>query len=114
MGDTLVELNDNRVNYLKKFAEEMPELFGQVRATTGDVYADGAISSKTKRLMALGIALGVGCQNCILAQTHYAVENGAAKEEFYEMIGVVTSLRGTTGMGESLKVIQLLEELGKL
>jgi alkylhydroperoxidase/carboxymuconolactone decarboxylase family protein YurZ len=64
--------------------------------------------------MALAIALGVGCQNCELGQASYALEAGASKEEIFETIGVVATIRGTTGVAESLKIIQLLDELGKL
>jgi len=64
--------------------------------------------------MAMAIALGAGCQNCILGQTMYALETGATKEEILEAISVVVSMRGTTGVAESLRVIQLLDELGKL
>jgi len=39
---------------------------------------------------------------------------GATREEVLETIGVVISIRGTTGLAEFYKVIQLLDELGKL
>ena len=73
-----------------------------------------AIDSKTKRLMAMAIALGAGCRNCVLSQAEGALELGATKEEFLETISVVSSMRGTTGVAESLRVIQFLDELGKL
>jgi alkylhydroperoxidase/carboxymuconolactone decarboxylase family protein YurZ len=44
----------------------------------------------------------------------YALESGATKEEILETVSVVVSMRGTTGLGESLRVVQLLDELGKL
>jgi alkylhydroperoxidase/carboxymuconolactone decarboxylase family protein YurZ len=44
----------------------------------------------------------------------YALENGATRDEFLETISVVASIRGTTGVAESLRVVQLLDELGKL
>ena len=64
--------------------------------------------------MSLALALGVACRNCILSQTMHALENGATKDEILETISVVVSMRGTTGVGESLRVIELLDELGKL
>lgn len=114
MVESQVEINNNRLNQLKTFSEELPDIFGQVRNMTGQVYRDGELSGKVKRLMALAVALGAECRNCILAQTMYALENGATKEEIFETISVVTSMRGTTGMAESLRVIQLLDELGRL
>jgi len=65
--------------------------------------------------MSLSLALGAGCRNCELAQTMYALdEDGATKDEILETISVVISMRGTTGVAESLRVVQLLDKLGKL
>jgi len=61
--------------------------------------------------MALAVAMGAGCRNCVLGQTMYALECGATKEEILETISVVVSMRGTTGVAESLRVIQLLDEM---
>ena len=62
----------------------------------------------------LALALGAGCRNCVLAQTMYALENGATKDEILETISVVISMKGTTGVAESLSVVQLLDELGNI
>ena len=78
------------------------------------MYKDGALSSKVKRLIALGIALRAGCTNCILAQTMRALEVGASKDEILETLSVEVVMSGTTGIAESLRVLKLLDELGKL
>ena len=114
MIERQLELNNNRMKQLEKFSELLPDVLGQVRDQTTEVYKHGALNSKVKRLMALAIALGVGCRNCVLAQTMNALENGATREEVLETISVVASMRGTTGIAESLRVVQLLDELGKL
>ena len=113
MAESQTELNKMRVNNLDKFTQLLPDLAETVNGLRA-VYNDGALSGKIKRLMALALALGAGCQNCILSQTINALEKGASKEEILETISVAVSMRGTTGVGESLRVIQLLDELGKL
>ena len=112
--ESQLELEKNRVNQLDKFAQSLPDVMGAVKGVTAEAYRDGALSCKVKRLMALAIALGAGCRNCILGQTMLAMENGATKDEILETISVVVSMRGTTGIAESLRVIQLLNESGKL
>lgn len=114
MAESQLELNNNRMKQLDKFAEILPDVLRQVRDQAGEVYRDGALNCKVKRLMALAVALGAGCRNCVLAQTMYALENGATRDEVLEAVSVVVSMRGTTGVAESLRVIQLLDELGKL
>ncbi|MBW1780780.1 MAG: carboxymuconolactone decarboxylase family protein [Deltaproteobacteria bacterium] len=113
MGESQKELNENRMKYLGRFGELLPDVLARVRDQTVEAYKDGALDTKTKRLMAMAIALGAGCRNCVMGQAMYALESGATKEEILETLSVVVSMRGTTGMAESLRVIQLLDELGK-
>ena len=114
MMESQLELEKNRVTQKDKFAELLPNVMTAVRSLTSEVYTDGALSCKVKRLMSLALALGTGCRNCTLSQTMYALEKGATKDEILETLSLVVSMRGTTGMAESLRVVQLLDELGKL
>jgi AhpD family alkylhydroperoxidase len=109
-----VTLNEERTQLVSKFSEALPDLMSVERAVTNEVYKDGALSVKIKRLMSLAVGLGVGCTNCILAQTNRALAAGATREEILETLSVVVSMRGTTGIAESLRVIKMLDELGKL
>jgi AhpD family alkylhydroperoxidase len=117
MSENQSALNENRKKQLRLLEEavkaQMPGLESGLDLVWDTVYADGALSAKVKRLMALAVALGAGCRNCVLAQTELAVGQGATKEEFLEAIAVVVSMRGTTGIAESLRVVQYLAEQGK-
>jgi AhpD family alkylhydroperoxidase len=114
MSESQVELDKNRRKNLSRFLEVMPGMAKQLRVQIEEVYKDGAIDGKTKRLIAMAVALGAGCRNCVLGQATGALDQGATKEEMLETLAVVISMRGTTGVAESLRVIQLLDELGKL
>lgn len=61
-----------------------------------EVYKDGALSGKTKRMMAMVAALVHGCRTCILFQTDWALKLGATVEEILEACAVAISLGGTT------------------
>lgn len=114
MAETQIELNNNRKKQLQRFKESLPEVAGLIGAQRDEVYKDGALDAKIKRLMAMVLALGSGCVNCVLSQTETAYNLGATREEFLEAISVATSMRGTTGVAESLRVIQFLDELDVL
>ena len=114
MSESQIDLNNNRKKQLGRCLEIMPDLANLLGDQINECYKSGIIDSKTKRLMAMGIALGAGCRNCVLGQAEKALELGATKEEFLETILVVCSMRGTSGVAESLRVIQFLDELGKL
>jgi AhpD family alkylhydroperoxidase len=109
-----LELEKERLELRERASQVLPGLWDSMTGVIREVYKEGALDTKTKRLMSLAVALGVGCKNCILAQTQYALEQGATKEEILETLGVVVSMRGTTGFGESLRVLQLLDEQKKL
>jgi AhpD family alkylhydroperoxidase len=114
MVERQTELEMNRVKQLEKFNTLLPGLKKAYDGVRGEVYRDGALSLKVKRLMSLAIALRATCCNCILAQTKFALEAGATVEEILETCSVVVSMSGTTGIAESLRVVQLLEEMGKI
>jgi len=112
--ESQLDLNQERKILRDRFVELLPEISEAELDVNGVAYADGALSAKHKRMVALGIALGRGCTNCVLGQTERALEAGATKEEILEVLGVAVAIGGTMGMAESLRVIRMLEELGKL
>jgi len=99
---------------MAKFAQAMPGVMSTLGPSVNEAYKDGALSPKIKRLIAMGIALSNGCTGCILAQTSYAIEAGATKDEVLEACAVAMSIGGTMAFAESLRVVKLLDELGKL
>ena len=109
-----VQLNNERMQLFEKFKEVLPALSAPEIAVWEEAYKDGALSRKTKRLMALAIGLRAGCTNCILAQSMRALEAGATREEFLETISVVVAMSGSTGTAESLRVLKFLDEQDKL
>ena len=110
--ESQVALNQERVRLREVFASAVPEFMAAETAMLNIVYRDGELSTRFKRLIALGIALKAGCVNCILSQTQSALDAGATKGEILETLQVAVALSGTPGIGESLRVIKLLEELG--
>lgn len=67
------------------------EAFGNVYRAA---YADGALSAKTKELIAVGIAVHEGCDGCIASHVRSAVRKGATGEEMAEAIGVSIQMGG--------------------
>jgi len=96
------------------YKEKMPEVGRNYDALPGEVYKDGALSGKVKRLMALCGALVHGCPACQMAQTERALELGATVDEVLEACAVAISLGGTMGAGETTNVVRFLQEKGLL
>jgi AhpD family alkylhydroperoxidase len=112
MGEQLEFLEAMRKD-IAKFKQELPGVMDAHTAFVDEVYKDGALSLKIKRLIALGIALRAGCTGCILAQTTRAVEAGATKAEVLEAVSVAVAMGGTPAGGWMWRVVKVLEEMGK-
>ena len=107
-----LELYDSLIKYRDKRSKVLPAVAAAGDAVRDAVYNDGALSSKVKRLIAMAVALGIGCTPCIIAQTKQAVEAGASKEEVLEAASVLLAIHGTSGYSESWRVVKVLEEMG--
>ena len=92
----------------------MPDIARAYNELPMEVYKDGMLSGKIKRLMAVVGALVHGCRACILYQTEEALALGATAEEVLEACAVAISLGGTMEAGETTRVVQFLQEKGLL
>jgi AhpD family alkylhydroperoxidase len=104
------ELLKSMINQFKSFKNELPDVGEAYDQLPAEVYKDGALKGKTKRLMAMSTALTHGCRACILFQTEEALKLGASAEEILEACAVAISIGGTMGAGETTRVIQYLKE----
>ena len=109
-----LELYDSLIKYREKRSKVLPHVAAAGDAVRDAVYQDGALSHKVKRLIAMAVALGIGCMPCIIGQTKQAVEAGATKEEVLEAASVLLAIHGTSGYSESWRVVKVLEELGMI
>jgi AhpD family alkylhydroperoxidase len=63
------------------------------RAFSKSVFADGALSSKTKQLIAVAVAHVTQCPYCIRGHTRAALRQGGTPEEIMEAIWVAVEMR---------------------
>jgi AhpD family alkylhydroperoxidase len=72
--------------------------------------SEGALTTKTKELIALGIAITVRCDGCIAFHVHDALISGASSEEIMETIGVAVMMGGDPAL---VYGCQAMEALGQ-
>lgn len=73
---------------------DIPGTMGGFASLHKNAIADGALSSKTKELVALGIAVAVRCDGCIAHHVHDVLGAGATRNEIVETIGVAVLMGG--------------------
>jgi AhpD family alkylhydroperoxidase len=96
--------------YRDRFDQELP-VMAAYTTFRKQVYKDGALSLKTKRLIALACGLQAGCTRCVQGQTKDAITAGATKQEVLEAVAVAIVMGGTAVSAETWRVIKVLEEL---
>ena len=76
-----------------KRRELAPEAYAAFRAFGQKVFADGALPSKTKQLIAVAVAHVTQCPYCIRGHTEEARKHGATEQEVMEAIWVAAEMR---------------------
>lgn len=97
------ELTDKR-------ASLAPETFQAWRAFSKQVFADGALPSKTKQLIAVAVAHVTQCPYCIRGHTKQALREGATQEELMEAIWVASEMRAGAGYAHSVIALDSMPE----
>ena len=70
-----------------------PDTEKAFQAFSQQVFADGALSAKTKQLIAVAVAHVTQCPYCIRGHTKAALRHGATRQELMEAIWVAAEMR---------------------
>lgn len=81
--------------------------FGQLHEKTIE---KGALDSKTKELIALGIAVTVRCDGCIAYHVHDAMASGASEKEIAETVSVAILMGGGPSVVYGIEAMQAVEQ----
>jgi len=92
----------------QKRRELAPETYAAFRAFSQKVFADGALPSKTKELIAVAVAHVTQCPYCIRGHTDLALRKGASEEEIMEAIWVAAEMRAGGAFAHSILSIDVM------
>jgi AhpD family alkylhydroperoxidase len=94
----------------QKRRELAPEIYGAFRAFGQRVFADGALPSKTKELIAIAVAHVTQCPYCIRGHTDLALKKGATEQEIMEAIWVAAEMRAGAAYAHSILAIDAMNK----
>jgi AhpD family alkylhydroperoxidase len=86
-----------------------PEISATFDAFSQRVFADGALSSKTKQIIAVAVAHVTQCPYCIRGHTKGALRAGASEAEVMEAIWVAAEMRAGGSYAHSLLAIDEMD-----
>lgn len=110
MVQSYPELNEKVHTLMKKYANECPNVMEKFIQLHEESCADGALSNKTKELIALGIAICVRCDGCIAFHINDARHAGATHCEIIDTIGVAILMGGGPSVVYGSQALEALEE----
>lgn len=97
-------------SWMEKLGAEIPETMQGFGALHQASTRPGALDTKTKELIALGIAITVRCDGCISFHVHDAVEAGASKAEIAETVSVAILMGGGPSVVYGIEAMQALSQ----
>ena len=90
-----------------------PETEKAFHAFSRQVFADGALSAKTKQLIAVAVAHVTQCPYCIKGHTKAALRHGATRQELMEAIWVAAEMRAGGAYAHSAVALTAMDEVDK-
>lgn len=95
---------------LHKLTKELPGPLAGFAQLHKNAMSDGALSTQTKELLALGIAICVNCDGCIAWHVHAALRAGAMRQQVLETIGVALMMGGGPAAIYGCAALEALEQ----
>lgn len=92
-----------------KRQELAPEPAKAFREFSKSVFANGALSTKMKQLIAVAVAHTTQCPYCIKGHTEGALNHGATEAEIMEAIWVAAEMRAGAAYAHSTIALDVLE-----
>ena len=87
-----------------------PHIHDAFTAFSNDVFAEGALPTKTKQLIAVAAAHVTQCPYCIRGHTKAALRHSATAEEIMEAIWVAVEMRAGGAYAHSVVALDTIEE----
>ncbi len=99
------QLTRELAEHRKRLAPEPAEAF---KAFSQSVFAEGALSAKTKQLIAVAVAHVTQCPYCIRSHTKAAMQHGVTPEEIMEAIWIAAEMRAGGAYAHSVLALDTI------
>ncbi|MDD4727152.1 MAG: carboxymuconolactone decarboxylase family protein [Dysgonamonadaceae bacterium] len=107
------EFLEETLQRIGSYGEANPELMEAFSNVHRIGTQSGALSTKHKALIALGISISVKCDGCIAMHTTEALQNDASTDELVETIGTAIYMGGGPSVVFGAKAYEMLKEFDK-
>ncbi|KAI3597544.1 putative carboxymuconolactone decarboxylase family protein (plasmid) [Cupriavidus necator H850] len=95
---------------MRRLRETQPDLMTAFSQLAAAGTKEGALSKKTRELVALGIAVACRCDDCIGFHVQALVKLGTARAELEEVLGTAVYMGGGPSMMYATHALKAFEE----
>jgi len=93
--------------------KDIPDVMKGFSAMAGAALEDGALSKKTKELIALAIGVAGHCKGCIGFHVKALIALGVTREELVETLGMAIYMGGGPSLMYAAEAMQAFEEFSR-
>jgi alkylhydroperoxidase/carboxymuconolactone decarboxylase family protein len=109
MSDTYYNPDDlKKFGQIGEFGKDLADKFFDYY---GEVFKEGALTTREKALIALAVAHTVQCPYCIDAYTVDSLEKGCDEEEMMEAVHVAAAIRGGASLVHGVQMMNKVKGL---
>jgi len=113
MAENYTELRSRLQGLAKQLGGSQPGTLGAFAKLHHATLESGALETKTKELIAIGIAITSHCKGCLAYHVKDALKAGATPKEIEETIGVAILMGGGPAMIYGCEAYEALQEFSK-
>ena len=106
MSQSVYPVTSKELAHRRKQAE--PDTHAAFQAFSRQVFAEGALSEKTKQLIAVAVAHVTQCPYCIRGHARLAQRRGASEQEIMEAIWVAAEMGAGAAYAHSVIALDAL------
>ncbi len=104
---------DDTIADIGTLYKEIPDTISGFNKMGAAAKKDGALSEKTKEIMALGIAIATRCDSCIGFHVKSLIRLGITREELCEALAMATYMGGGPSYAYSAKALKAFDTFSK-
>ena len=105
------EINKELAQTAKSLREANPDAFSHFVQFGREAGKEGALSHKTKELIALALGVAARCDGCLGSHIHYLIKAGATREEVVEAVTMAVYMGGGPSMVYGSYALKAFDEL---
>ena len=110
-SEKIARIRDRRRHTHRVLLDSKSRVYEAFLALEAAAFADGALSAKTKELMAASISVALDCESCMEWHITQAVHHGASRQEVFEAVEVAIEMAGGPATVSARFALEVMDEV---